>query len=398
MDGRLEPPVATEPLYATLLLVDDRTDNLIVLQQVLMEYLPGCTVVTAVRAEEVVDLARQTRLDAAIIDLQMPGIDGIELCRLLKSGEHAAHVPVMLISSHSPSASVRAMGLEAGADDFVSRPIDNLELIARIKVLLRVKRAEERLRRTNRGLNELVDERTAELREAMQQQAILSGRVLRAQEDERGRISREIHDGLGQILTAIHLELERQQAAVTASRGPLDLGLALEMVRTAADETRRICQELRPLLLDQLGLEAAARHLLVEFERQPGIALHATLDLEEQARIPPEVALCTYRILQEALNNITRHAAAKVVTVSLEHRGDELRLSIADDGRGFDGSRDAVRTPGNGLVGMRERARQVEGSIDIASRPLEGTRITFRAPLRVQGTEHGDLTRPPPAR
>lgn len=148
-----------------LLLVDDNPDNRFVLQQVICQYLPQCEVVTAGNTREGLAAAATLELDGALIDMQMPGMDGIEMCRRLKTEEATARIPVILMTAHHSTPELRAQGLEAGADDFIVRPIDNLELIARIKTILRLKRAEDTLRATNLDLTKLVDQKTSALRD-----------------------------------------------------------------------------------------------------------------------------------------------------------------------------------------------------------------------------------------
>ena len=147
-----------------LLVVDDRPDNLLVLQGLIPKAVPGCEVVTAQSADEGLALAAGADVDAAIVDVQMPGVNGIEMCRQLKSDESTEHIPVVLITSHESTSELRAEGLDAGADDFISRPIDNVELAARIKGMLRIRRVEDELRDLNQDLEHQVEQRTSDLR------------------------------------------------------------------------------------------------------------------------------------------------------------------------------------------------------------------------------------------
>ena len=149
----------------TLLLVDDRPDNLFVLRMVLAEYLPDCRLITANSAEEGLTLAGRQRFDGALIDMQMSRMDGIEMCRRLKQEAGTAIIPVILMTAHHAPADLRARGLEAGADDFIERPIDNVELVARIRTMLRIKHAEDRLRAGNSELERQVAKQTAMFRE-----------------------------------------------------------------------------------------------------------------------------------------------------------------------------------------------------------------------------------------
>jgi PAS domain S-box-containing protein len=149
----------------TILLVDDRRENLFVLQKILAEYLPNCETSTATSAEEGLALIAMRSFDGALIDMQMPGMDGIEMCRRLKRHPQSAVIPVILITAHHSTAELRARGLEAGADDFIERPIDNAELIARIRTILRMKHAEDRLRAGKAELERQVAQQTVTLRE-----------------------------------------------------------------------------------------------------------------------------------------------------------------------------------------------------------------------------------------
>ena len=141
-----------------ILAVDDKPDNLIALEALLTEFFPECRVVTAASAEEGLERAALDVPDVALLDVQMPGMDGIEMCRRLKAGGSTEHVPVILLTAHHAPAHLKVEGLEACADDFISTPIDNSELNARVKAMLRIKRAEDRLRAERDCLREDVAE------------------------------------------------------------------------------------------------------------------------------------------------------------------------------------------------------------------------------------------------
>ena len=149
-----------------ILAVDDRPDNLFVLEQLIGEYAPGCVIITATSAEQGLKLAAGSQIDLALLDVQMPGMDGLEMCRQLKGHDTTKHVPVILMTAHRTSTDLRVRGLEAGADDFISKPVDNAELGARIKVMLRIKKAEDLLRRERDRLEETIRAKTKELRES----------------------------------------------------------------------------------------------------------------------------------------------------------------------------------------------------------------------------------------
>lgn len=147
-----------------LLLVDDNPTNLSLLQELVLQNLPECRVRSAANGADALELAFQHPPDGAFIDMQMPGMDGIEVCRRLKADERTAAVPVILITAHQSSPELRAEGLDAGAQDFISQPIRNVELVARIRTLLRIRTVEQQLRSANQGLRKQVVQKTAALR------------------------------------------------------------------------------------------------------------------------------------------------------------------------------------------------------------------------------------------
>jgi len=160
-----------------LLAVDDKAENLYILNELVVENLPDCHLLMTTSAEDGLAIASEKNVDGVILDVQMPRIDGLEMCRRLKANARTAHIPIVLITAHKSSPELRARGLEAGADDFISKPIGSIELVAKIKVLLRIKKAEDNLRALNSRLEELVEERMRELRESEKKYRSLSENV-----------------------------------------------------------------------------------------------------------------------------------------------------------------------------------------------------------------------------
>ncbi len=173
---------------ATLLIVDDNRDNLFIMSQLIRTFLPECETICAQSAQEGLAIASRRELDGALIDVQMPDMDGLEMCSRLKGTQATGHIPVILMTAHRADATLRARGLDAGADDFISRPIDNHELMARVRVLLRVRRAEGKLREMNSRLSEMVAQKTRALREALD--------LAEAEREKIDTILRSVSDGL----------------------------------------------------------------------------------------------------------------------------------------------------------------------------------------------------------
>jgi PAS domain S-box-containing protein len=219
-----------------------------------------------------------------------------------------------------------------------------------------------------------------ERKEAEQEMRKLSGRLMDAHEEERRRLSRELHDGVGQRLALISAELGLLQAQLT------DAPEVLEHVRRltahaedVGSELHRLSHELHPALLEQLGLAAAIRRLCEEFEGAHHILVHLEID-ETPAAMTNDVALALYRIAQEALHNVVRHSGARNATVRLAAEGGDIVLCVVDDGRGFDQS-GSESTRGVGLISMGERSRHVAGRLTLTTGIGHGTRVESRVPL-----------------
>jgi len=211
-------------------------------------------------------------------------------------------------------------------------------------------------------------------------------RLSEAQETERGRISRELHDRLGQDLTALKLGLQNLRR-----QGPfaVAVGEGLSKLETLAEglmrDIHRLAWELRPSVLDDLGLDLALQRAADEWSRNTGVPvdLHTGGDLGTN-RLPPELETTLYRIAQEALTNVARHAQAKRVSLLLERRSGYVSLIVEDDGLGFDapGAMGAPASPGRlGLLGMQERVRLAGGTLTIESCPGAGATVFARLPL-----------------
>jgi two-component system sensor histidine kinase UhpB len=200
-----------------------------------------------------------------------------------------------------------------------------------------------------------------------------SARALAAQEAERLRIARELHDEIGQTLTAVALRVEhRAQSSGAAQKELTELA---EIVQDSLADIRRISHELRPEALDQLGLTNALISLCARVQEQTGLPVRR--DLEVVPALSPEVELAIYRIAQEALTNAVRHSGAAAARVSLSRRDRELVLRVSDDGSGL--PEDVVES--GGLAGMRERAMLIGAELEIVSQSSRGVGVTLRLPL-----------------
>lgn len=203
--------------------------------------------------------------------------------------------------------------------------------------------------------------------------------VWRVQEDERRRLARELHDGVGQNLTALKHRLSQLDDALPPdgpARAQLDAALAL--CSETLEDTRHLSRLLRPPILDDLGLEPALRWLARSLGESAGLVV--TLDVQPLPPLDGELQTLLFRVAQEALNNAAKHASAQNVIVRLVARDGMLQLQVADDGQGFDPAK-ALHAGGSGLGGMRERLRLYDGRLELHATPGEGTRVRALVPL-----------------
>jgi len=212
----------------------------------------------------------------------------------------------------------------------------------------------------------------------------LSARVERVREDERTGIAREIHDELGQGLTGLKMDVAWVERRIVGGEiSSNELRDRMEAMSDLIDETinqvRRISAELRPGVLDHLGLLAAIEWQAQEYEKRTGTRCTVSSNLGEQ-KLGRDLSTGVFRIFQEALTNVARHAEAKQVTVKLEREGGRLELDVQDDGKGI--SDDAAKSPSSlGLLGLRERARHLGGDVSVKAREPRGTRVRLTVPI-----------------
>jgi signal transduction histidine kinase len=203
-------------------------------------------------------------------------------------------------------------------------------------------------------------------------------RVVAAQELERARLARELHDETGQALTSILLGLKGVEQEIATEEARAALASVRDTVATTLQGVRRLAVELRPSTLDDFGLVPALERLAATLGEQTGLHVDFEASIDDE-RFSPEVETTLYRIVQEALTNVVKHAAATRVSILVVRRGDSVAAVVEDDGRGIE---QPVHDEGLGLVGMRERAALVGGRVRIESSSEGGTTIAAEVPVR----------------
>lgn len=217
----------------------------------------------------------------------------------------------------------------------------------------------------------------------------LARAVWQVQEEERRRLARELHDGIGQTLTAVknQLALLTARAAAEAPGLAAELGAAFAATDQALQETRELSRLLRPPILDDLGLEPALRWLRRTLGERAGLTVELAVEnLDEATRLAPDLETLVFRVAQEALTNVVRHAGVDTARLTVRRSDERLRLEVADCGRGFEPAEAASRD-GIGLRGMRDRVELFGGRLDVRSAPGRGTTVAVELPLAEAGDE-----------
>ena len=307
------------------------------------------------------------RFDLVLADYSLPDYTGLEALSFVRRTD--ALVPFVLVSGAlGEERAVEA--LRAGATDYILKH-GLARLAPAVRRALAERRERERHVQTRRAL-ELSQERLR----------ALSRRLLEVQEDERRRLARDLHDDLGQALTALKIQLESlARAGDGALRSPLEE--CVGTTRHALERVRQISLSLRPLQLDDLGLAAALRSHLDRQARVGGLTPHFD-DAEAPRLVAPELETACFRVAQEAINNVLRHARARNLWLRLFTADGRLALSVRDDGAGFDldaARRRAAAGESLGVVGMEERAALAGGTLELRTAPGQGTVLLATFPL-----------------
>lgn len=356
----------TQRAAESILVVDDVPMNLEIITAQLEKR--GYIAVVARSGQEAVERAESAHPDLILLDVVMPGIDGFETCRRLKQSDATRDIPVIFMTALTATDD-KIEGFRVGAVDYVTKPINAEEVVTRVETHLKLDALRQRQAAQNRQLREEIAASEREMRSKREE----------AREDERKHIARELHDELGQHLSAIRLEL----SFVRMRWGPdnPELREKVQSVQESIDGViylvRDLVARLRPVVLD-MGIASALEWLICEFQTSSGVKCELQID-EQVGDLNPWQTNTVFRLVQESLTNVGRHASARSVQVSLQRQSAAYVLTVRDDGLGFDPTKIGIKSLG--LQGMRERAQMLDGQLDLRTRPGGGTTLVVTFPI-----------------
>jgi signal transduction histidine kinase len=354
----------------------------------------GYRVIEARNGTETLRLADDSP-DLITLDVHLPDMDGFEVCRRLKANPRTAHIPVLHISATVTDTENRVRGLET-ADGYLAEPVSREELLATVGSLLRLKRAErearqqaseaekarQELKEAHNELELRVKERTRELSERTDQVRELSAKLLSLQDEERRRLARELHDSTGQMLAAMKMVLDEMRIEVKEPKFAALVNQSIELNDEMSRQLRTMSYLLHPPLLDEVGLPSALRWYTEGFAERSAIKVDLQVS-DGFDRLPQEMEIAIFRVVQECLTNIHRHSGSATASVRLNRTNDVVDVEISDTGQGIASDRlrgDRI-VSGVGLMGIEERMRQFGGSVKVTSSE-KGTLVNAGIPLK----------------
>ncbi len=358
-----------------VLMVDDQPGKLLTYEAILSEL--GETLISARSGNEALEILLKNDIAVVLTDVSMPGMDGFELADIIRRHPRFQQLAILFISAVCLTDLDRLKGYQRGAVDYISVPIIPELLRAKVSVFAELYRRTRQMEALNRELRSL------------------SHSLIVAQDNERRRIARALHDGLGQELTAAKMVVdsllgEDEPANSSKRLATVDLS---EMILRAIQQVRSISHLLHPPLLDEVGLASAIRWLLEGFTKRSGIITDFDLCPPDFPRLLPELETALFRIVQEAVNNVYRHSAARHCWVTLRRSSGLLIVTVRDDGKGISSAMAEGRDDhiGVGIGGMRQRVKEFGGHSRIDN-CLPGTLVEITIPTGPELYQHGTAT------
>jgi signal transduction histidine kinase len=359
-----------------ILMVDDQPSKLLSYEVILEEL--GENLIKANSGREALECLLKTDVAVVLMDVSMPELDGFELAEMIRQHPRFQKTAIIFISAVHLTDMDQLQGYERGAVDYVSVPVIPELLRAKVSVFADLHRKTQQLETLNRDLR------------------ILSHRLIAAQDQERRRIARELHDSLGQDLSAAKM-IADAMALQNSSPDPIKQS-AVELsslVDHAIQQVRSISYLLHPPLLDEIGLHSALQWYLDGLQKRSGIEMSIKVEPPDFPRLSADIETAIFRIVQEALTNVFRHSGASKASVVLRKGEGEIACLVRDDGKGIteDVREFKPEIIGVGIAGMRQRVKEFEGELRLRNAD-PGTLIEVTIPCAQEPQEFGPTPKP----
>ncbi|MBA3532333.1 MAG: response regulator [Ardenticatenales bacterium] len=367
---------------ARIMIVDDQIEDISVLKFILKK-AGYSTFLCLEKADDALDSLATFFPDVILLDLYMPKVSGLVLLEQFQTLiPPESYLPIIVLTADK-TQQVRSKVLSLGAKDILSKPLDSVEILLRVKHLLEARFLHLRLQGQNQYLEEEVATRTHEL--AVAHEALQRSReaIVTAREEERRRLRRDLHDGLGPTLAGEMLKIDaiRNLLRTDPDQAERLLVELKQHTQTAIADIRRLVYNLRPPALDDLGLLGALQAQALQYE---GAGVHISIEVPGSLTpLSAAIEVAAYRIVQEGLTNVMRHAHARNCAILLR-LDDAFHIWITDDGCGLP----LHHSKGVGITSMRERAQELGGTFTIEGVAGQGTRLCARLPIRDSFTQN----------
>jgi len=343
---------------AKILIVDDEPKSLFALQELLASLEQD--VMAAQSGEDALKLALKNDFAVILLDVRMPGMDGFETAKLIRGRERSKETPIIFLTAQADEMTSMFRGYAVGAVDYLMKPMVPEVLKSKVAIFVELHMKSQRLRESEDKLRRL------------------AAHLISVREEERAHIAREIHDELGQVLTGIKMEVSWLQKRLKEPQLIEKADSMSKLIDSTVQTVRKIATGLRPEMLDDMGLVAAVGWQAKEFQKRTGIRCRVSLPPERKFDL--EISTCVFRIFQEILTNVARHARATRVDVELVVNDERFWLEVIDNGVGI--AEDELHGRKSlGLLGMQERAMLFGGEVLLLGTPGQGTRVSVSIPI-----------------
>ena len=338
-------------------------------------------IATAETEKTALNCVSETDFAVILLNVRMPAVDGFATARQIRQRERSRHTPIIFLTSTYDDTVSSFRGYEVGGVDYLLKPLVPEILRSKISVFVD-------LYRYNADLSREISERKLIEQSLLKSEERLrefAAHIQSVREEERTSIAREIHDELGQALTGLKMDLSWLEKRLPGElkESAEKMKSMFKLIDNTIQVVRKISSELRPQVLDDVGLMGTLKWQAREFQARAGIRCKVELP-DEEFTMDQERSTAVFRIFQEVMTNVVRHAGATKVDIKLRVDADHLILNIVDNGCGI--PEEVLRSPKSlGLLGIRERATLLGGNVEIEGIDGKGTSVTLSVPLPVQG-------------